>query len=87
MESAEPTPETCLLAAERDDALRDGLAGLSPRQRRLMLLLASEPRLSYAEIGALLEMPVGSIGPTRARCLERIRRHLAARDAGGLGQV
>ena len=87
MESAEPTPETCLLAAERDDALRDGLAGLSPCHRRLMLLLASEPRLSYAEIGALLEMPVGSIGPTRARCLERIRRHLAGSDAGDIGRV
>jgi len=82
MESPEPTPEAFLLAAERSDVLHDALGRLAPRQRRLMLLLASEPRLSYAEIGALLEMPVGSIGPTRARCLDRIRRHLAACDAG-----
>ena len=37
-------------------------------------MLHSEPPLSYARISATLSMPVGSIGPQRARCLERLRR-------------
>jgi RNA polymerase sigma factor (sigma-70 family) len=76
LESPEPAPGVVLLAAERGDALRRALLALPPRQRELMLLLAAEPRQSYAEIGARLGMPVGSIGPTRARCLDRLRRHL-----------
>jgi DNA-directed RNA polymerase specialized sigma24 family protein len=38
--------------------------------------------LSYAEVSQVLDMPVGSIGPTRARCLACLRRTVAA-DAGG----
>jgi DNA-directed RNA polymerase specialized sigma24 family protein len=37
------------------------------------------PPLSYSEISAALEIPVGSVGPTRARCLTRLRRELAGR--------
>lgn len=62
-----------LLRAERQQAIRDGLAELSPRHRELLLLLVADPPLSYEEIGARLGMPVGSIGPTRARCLARLR--------------
>ena len=42
--------------------------------RRLLRLLTADPAPSYEEIGAALNMPAGSIGPTRARCLERLRR-------------
>lgn len=49
---------------------------IPPRCRDLLELLAGSPRLSYAEISAALEMPVGSVGPTRARCLTQLRRHL-----------
>lgn len=62
-----------LLRAERQQAMRAGLAALSPRHRELLLLLVADPPLSYEQIGARLGMPVGSIGPTRARCLARLR--------------
>ena len=62
-----------LLASERRDALRSGLAELEPRQRELLLMVCAEPPVSYAEISRRLGIPVGSIGPTRARCLAKLR--------------
>ena len=50
------------------------MRGLPDRHRRLMLLLAAEPDLEYRRIGAALDMPVGSIGPIRQRCMDRLRR-------------
>ncbi|MFB9840167.1 RNA polymerase sigma factor, partial [Actinoallomurus acaciae] len=50
------------------------LETIPPRCRQLLELFAGSPRLSYAEISAALEMPVGSVGPTRARCLTHLRR-------------
>jgi RNA polymerase sigma factor (sigma-70 family) len=69
---AEPDRE--LLAAERRDALHRALAELPDRQRDLMRLLVANPVVSYEEVGRQLAMPVGSIGPTRARSLDRLRR-------------
>lgn len=46
---------------------------LSDDCRRLLRLLAVDPPLSYDEIAALLDRPVGSLGPTRARCLDRLK--------------
>ena len=63
-----------VLRAELAQALWDGLAELTPIQRDLFLLLADEQPHSYREIGSLLAMPIGSIGPTRARGLKRLRR-------------
>ena len=74
-----PEPERRLLAAERRGALFGALAALPDRQRRLMRLLVLRPELSYEEVGRRLAMPVGSIGPTRARCLDRLRRDLRLR--------
>ena len=54
-------------------ALRAALERLSPRDRQL-LQLYFQPELSYAEISAQLGVPVGSIGPMRARALARLRR-------------
>ncbi len=71
--------ESNLLRAELQQALRDGLAELAPRQRELLLLLVADPPISYSEISRLLDMPVGSIGPTRARCLDRLRGTAAIR--------
>ncbi|HEY7815184.1 MAG TPA: sigma-70 family RNA polymerase sigma factor [Nakamurella sp.] len=62
-----------LLTAERHRALVDGLTELSPGQRQLLELLVVDPPLSYQEIGRRLGIPVGSIGPTRARALARLR--------------
>lgn len=63
-----------LLAAEIQVALRAAFAELSPRCQRLLELLVHEPPIPYAEISAMLNMPIGSIGPTRARCLSHLRR-------------
>lgn len=69
-----PAPDRNLLDAERNAALMAGLRQLGGRCRELLAMLMREPPVSYAEIGAKLSMPVGAIGPTRARCLAKLRR-------------
>ena len=66
-----------ILMAERNAALRAAFAELPPRCQRLLAMLTSDPPLSYAEISAGLGVAVGSIGPQRARCLERLRKSSA----------
>jgi RNA polymerase sigma factor (sigma-70 family) len=65
-----------LLAAERDLALRRCFARLRGTDQALLGLLMAEPRPAYEEIASALSMPVGSIGPTRARALDRLRDEL-----------
>jgi RNA polymerase sigma factor (sigma-70 family) len=65
--------QAALEGKERAALLAQAIAALPRRQRDLMLALLAEPEPSYAEIAAALGMPIGSIGPTRARCLERLR--------------
>jgi RNA polymerase sigma factor (sigma-70 family) len=67
-----------LVIAERDAALWQAFARLRPRDQALLRLLAEDPAPGYAEISEALEMPIGSIGPTRVRALERLRREIAA---------
>ncbi|WP_328841729.1 RNA polymerase sigma factor [Nakamurella leprariae] len=74
-----PDSDDALLADERQRALRDGLAELSPQHRELLLLLVADPPVPYEEISRRLGMPVGSIGPTRARCLKKLRETEAMR--------
>jgi RNA polymerase sigma factor (sigma-70 family) len=71
------TVEQELLAAERHAALREGFTQLPSRCQRLMVLLIEDPPVPYAEISARLGIPVGSIGPNRSRCLDKLRRHPA----------
>jgi RNA polymerase sigma factor (sigma-70 family) len=52
------------------------LAALPERCRRILRVLAQAPPLTYAEVAAALEIPVGTVGPTRRRCLARLRAHL-----------
>jgi RNA polymerase sigma factor (sigma-70 family) len=66
-----------LLATERHAALREAFATLSPFDQQLIALLLDDPPVSYAEISARLGIPVGSIGPTRRRCVDKLRRHPA----------
>ena len=66
-----------LLAAERYAALREAFGQLPPGCQQLLALLIHDPALSYAEISARLGIPVGSIGPSRRRCLDKLRRHPA----------
>jgi RNA polymerase sigma factor (sigma-70 family) len=77
-----------ILAAERRAALRAAFDELPAGCHELLSMLVSDPPCTYADISAALGMAVGSIGPTRARCLGRLRRspHLAGvldRPAGG----
>jgi RNA polymerase sigma factor (sigma-70 family) len=77
-----------ILAAERNAALRTALGELPLRCQQLLTMLMSDPPKSYAEISATLQIPVGSIGPQRARCLERLRRSSAiARLSAGETRV
>lgn len=62
-----------LFEAERDRALWAAFGGLSERCQTLLRVLVADPPPSYEEVSAALDMPIGSIGPTRARCLERLR--------------
>jgi len=71
------TAEQELLDAERHAALRAALADLSPRSQQLLALLTADPPMSYAQISAALGIPVGSIGPSRGRCLQQLRAHPA----------
>jgi RNA polymerase sigma factor (sigma-70 family) len=68
-----------LLVAERHTALMDGLLELPAQRRELLLLLTEDPPLTYAEISRRCGIPVGSIGPTRARALQQLRRTRAFR--------
>jgi RNA polymerase sigma factor (sigma-70 family) len=73
----DPSPEHVVIEDERRRRLWSALDRLSERCRVLLRALAHSPEASYADVAAALEMPVGSIGPTRLRCLERLRRVLA----------
>ena len=70
-------PEASALRAEQQVLVRRALADLPDRHRQLMELLVASPPVGYREISARLGMPVGSIGPTRARILTRMRDSLA----------
>lgn len=76
-----------VMIAERNAALRAAFAELPAPCRRLLSLLATDPPLSYEEISTILVVSKGSIGPQRARCLNRMRRsrHLAAFIDEGAG--
>ena len=63
-----------VLLAERHAALREAFARLPLPCQRLIALLLEDPPLPYAEISARLGIPVGSIGPSRGRCVEKLRR-------------
>jgi RNA polymerase sigma factor (sigma-70 family) len=71
--SAEPAVDSDMLTAERHEALLMALAELPERQRALLLLLIEDPPVPYDEISRRLGLPIGSIGPTRARALARVR--------------
>ncbi len=66
---------------ERRTAVREALGTLPERHRAVMEALLQEPALSYAQISAQLGVPVGSIGPIRRRCVERLRRDIALSGA------
>ena len=71
------TADQELLTAERHAALREAFTFLPPEGQQLIAMLTADPPVPYLEISARLGIPVGSIGPTRSRCLNKMRRHPA----------
>jgi DNA-directed RNA polymerase specialized sigma24 family protein len=71
-----------VVAAEDHELLMSALDGLSAPCQALLRLLISDPPLTYDEISVVLEMPKGSIGPTRQRCLGRLRVAMATLRGG-----
>ena len=74
----EPEVDARLLADERAQVVREALTRLPRRWQQLLEMLMADPPASYAEISDQLGLPVGSIGPTRGRCLARLRVLLQA---------
>ena len=63
-----------LLVAERHAVLRAALARLPSNDQQLIGMLIEDPPVPYAEISAKLDIAIGSIGPARRRCLDKLRR-------------
>jgi RNA polymerase sigma factor (sigma-70 family) len=73
-DQTEPAADESLLTQERRDAVCGAFDRMPERDRELLSLLFSDPPTPYAEISSTLGMPLGAIGPTRQRCLARMRR-------------
>jgi RNA polymerase sigma factor (sigma-70 family) len=76
-ENPASTVDQELLTAERHAALREAFTCLEPTCQQLMAMLIEDPPVPYAEISVRLSIPISSIGPTRGRCLDKLRRHPA----------
>ncbi len=70
-------PDAGLIGAERDAEVREVMHRLPPRWRELLELLMQDDAPSYEQVSALMGIPIGSIGPSRSRCLAKLRRHPA----------
>jgi RNA polymerase sigma factor (sigma-70 family) len=79
-----PALDHALLTGERDSAVWAAFARLSERCQRLLRILVADPPPSYEDVGLALGMPVGSIGPTRGRCLEQLRSKIGLDGTGPL---
>ena len=78
-----PAVDEGLLTHERDRALWQALGRIGDRCRTLLRVLMAEPPPSYADVSAALDMPIGSIGPTRQRCLEKLRAQFSTHETNG----
>ena len=73
-----PAADTRVFAREHDRAVWTAFGQLPERCRRLLALVVADRQAGYETLSAVLGMPIGSIGPTRQRCLERLRGLMAA---------
>lgn len=78
LQSPDATPEDALLAGEVSDVLWQHFTALPDRCRTLLRAVAFAEKPDYAAVAEALGMPVGSIGPTRGRCLAKLRVLLTA---------
>lgn len=77
-----PDVDVALLAAERDETVRAAVRQLPARCQELLALLMMDPPPSYEEVSAGTGMPIGSIGPTRGRCLRKLADMLEQEGIG-----
>lgn len=84
--SDERGPDALVELAESGELVRRALTRLSLRCQLLLRALAYTPERSYADVSAALDMPIGSIGPTRSRCLNNLRRSLRTEAPHLLGE-
>jgi RNA polymerase sigma factor (sigma-70 family) len=85
-EDRQPPPWQALLVGERDRELWRAFRRLPARCQAVLQLLVLEPAGGYAAAAAALGLPVGSLGPTRSRCLATLRGYLempAGEEEGG----
>jgi DNA-directed RNA polymerase specialized sigma24 family protein len=71
-----------VLRAEEDRLLWQAILQLPGRCAQLLRTLSVDPAPSYAAVAAAMDMPVGSVGPTRTRCLNTLRTLLSAPTGG-----
>jgi len=75
-EDGAPSPEQRLVDRDEAARVRSALRRLPARDQRLLGVLMRDPAPAYVDVAAELGIPIGSIGPTRARALARLRRQL-----------
>lgn len=75
-----PSAEHMAVLTDQQRRLWESVGELSERCRRLLAVIAFAPRPDYATIAVDLGIPVGSIGPTRGRCLAKLRAQLDGGD-------
>lgn len=72
-----PIAESLVVQTQEEQMLREAIATLTPQCRRLLEMLFFEtPSRPYAEVASELGLALGSIGFTRQKCIERLRRQL-----------
>lgn len=83
LRSEDATAEQMAVALTEADEVRQGLTELGGRCQELLGLLYGELQAAYSDVAEKLKMPVGAIGPTRARCLEKLKAILVQRGFFG----
>jgi DNA-directed RNA polymerase specialized sigma24 family protein len=70
--------DAAMLLAERDRALWRALSSIGERCQQLLRVLMASPPPTFKEVAAAMDMPIGTIGPTRQRCLGQLRQVVLA---------
>jgi RNA polymerase sigma factor (sigma-70 family) len=73
----ESSPESEVVSNDEKALMWEALTRLPERCQKLLRIVAWEPRPDYSSVAETLDMPIGSIGPTRRRCLDKLRAELA----------
>lgn len=78
-----PLADEVLIRFEREDQIEKAFDEIDERCRRLLMMLYLESdKIPYSEIAERLDIPLGSIGPTRARCLQKLLKFIPHQETG-----